>query len=143
MIVGGTVVQTQPVQLHQVQNLTVQGGAAGHGVPTIVTENGPNGQTIRRIVTMQPAQVAAHTVAQVQIDHQVGFQIALKETSINCVPLHSKTLVIPCIVTLRSINKCEVEKVCHEPLNPGFHKARIIPIARLIPRARGLIVRLS
>ena len=81
MIVGGTVVQTQPVQLHQVQNLTVQGGAAaGHGVPTIVTENGPNGQTIRRIVTMQPAQVAAHTVAQVQIDHQVGFQIALKET---------------------------------------------------------------
>jgi len=67
---GGTVVQTQPVQLHQVQNLTVQGGAAGHGVPTIVTENGPNGQTIRRIVTMQPAQVAAHTVAQVQIDHQ-------------------------------------------------------------------------
>ena len=77
MIVGGTVVQTQPVQLHQVQNLTVhaQGGAAAaqHGVPTIVTENGPNGQTIRRIVTMQPAQVAAHTVAQVQIDHQVNY----------------------------------------------------------------------
>ena len=105
MIVGGTVVQTQPVQLHQVQNLTVQGGAAGHGVPTIVTENGPNGQTIRRIVTMQPAQVAAHTVAQVQIDHQVGFQIALKETSINCVPLHSKTFVIPCILLYTTLHQ--------------------------------------
>ena len=113
MIVGGTVVQTQPVQLHQVQNLTVQGGAgaAGHGVPTIVTENGPNGQTIRRIVTMQPAQVAAHTVAQVQIDHQVGFQIALKETtSVNCVPLHSKTFVIPCILHNAPLTNARLKK---------------------------------
>ena len=49
----------------------------------------------------------------------------------------------PLHTTLRSINICKVGKVCHKPLNPGFHKTRIIPISRLIPRSRGLILRLS